>query len=136
MSLARAATAVFDADELELFLTLTASDDDREATAIVRFVSSARGFNGAGLRRAFSSDLESGDEVFGASEAGLTIWHSANESESYALEGADAGLFGASDAGAVTGAREFVGDIGGSLRIDIGFTRRRGGVGAGIWRWS
>ena len=45
-----------------------------------------------GLRRAFSSNVESGEEVFGSSEAGLTIWHSANESESYALEGSGCGF--------------------------------------------
>ena len=86
-------------DGLELTLTLTASSAGGTVSSTVRFVSSARGFNGTGLRRAFSSDVEMGEEVFGSSEAGLTIWHSANESESYELEGADAGLFGASDAG-------------------------------------
>ena len=102
ISLSSDATVLFDMDGLELSLTLTASSAGGTVSAAVRAVSSARGFNGAGLRRVFSSNLEPGDEVFGSSEAGLTIWHSANERESYALEGADAGLFGASDAGAVT----------------------------------
>ena len=102
ISLSSDATVLFDMDELELSLTLTASSAGGTVSSTVRAVSSARGFNGAGLRRVFSSNLEPADEVFGSSEAGLTIWHSANERESYALEGADAGLFGASDAGAVT----------------------------------
>ena len=102
ISLSSDATVLFDMDELELSLTLTASSAGGTVSAAVRAVSSARGFNGAGLRRVFSSNLEPGDEVFGSSEASLTIWHSANERESYALEGADAGLFGASGAGAVT----------------------------------
>ena len=46
--------------------------------------------------------LAAGTEVFAAADAGLTIWHSPNENESYALEGADANLFGASAAGAVS----------------------------------
>ena len=102
ISLSSDATVLFDMDGLELSLTLTASSAGGTVSSAVRAVSSARGFNGAGLRRVFSSNLEPGDEVFGSSEASLTIWHSANERESYALEGADAGLFGASDAGAVT----------------------------------
>ena len=102
ISLSSDATVLFDMDGLELTLTLTASSAGGAVSSTVRVVSSARGFNGAGLRRVFSSNLEPADEVFGSSEAGLTIWHSANERESYALEGADAGLFGASDAGAVT----------------------------------
>ena len=102
ISLALSAVELFTLDGLTLSLTLTASSAGGTVSSTVRIVSSARGFDGAGLRRAFSSDLEPGDEVFGASEAGLTIWHSANEDESYALEGADAGLFGVSGAGAVS----------------------------------
>ena len=102
ISLSSDATVLFDMDGLELTLTLTASSAGGTVSSTVRVVSSALGFNGAGLRRVFSSNLEPGDEVFGSSEARLTIWHSANERESYALEGADADLFGASDAGAVT----------------------------------
>ena len=37
--------------------------------------------------------LAAGTEVFAAADAGLTIWHSPNENESYTLEGADANLF-------------------------------------------
>ena len=102
ISLSSDATVLFDMDGLELSLTLTASSAGGTVSSTVRVVSSALGFNGAGLRRVFSSNLEPADEVFGSSEAGLTIWHSANERESYALEGADADLFGASGAGAVT----------------------------------
>ena len=102
ISLSSDATVLFDMDELELTLTLTASSAGGTVSSAVRFVSSARGFNGTGLRRAFSSDVEPGEEVFGSSEAGLTIWHSANESESYALEGTGAGLFAVGLDGAVT----------------------------------
>ena len=64
--------------------------------------------------------------MFGSSEAGLTIWHSANESdESYALEGADAGLFGASDAGAVTAQERLSAASGAELRLDLGFAGGR-----------
>ena len=128
ISLSSDATVLFDMDGLELTLTLTASSAGGTVSSTVRFVSSARGFNGTGLRRAFSSDVEMGEEVFGSSEAGLTIWHSANESESYALEGADAGLFGASDAGAVTALESLLAASGAELRLDLGFARGRGGV--------
>ena len=102
VSLTASAIELFTVDGLELSLALTASDADESSTVTVRFVSAARSFNGAGLRRIFLSDLESGDEVFGAAEASLTIWHSANESEAYTLEGANAGLFTVGMDGAVT----------------------------------
>ena len=126
ISLSSDATVLFDMDGLELTLTLTASSAGGAATATVRFVSSARGFKGAGLRRAFSSNVGSGEEVFGSSEAGLTIWHSANENESYALEGADAGLFGASDAGAVTAQESLLAASGKSY--DLTLVLRGGGT--------
>ena len=103
VSLSSDAIELFTTDGLELELALTAlGEGDETATVTTRFVSSARPFNGAGLRRAFLSDLEPGDEVFGAAEASLTIWHSANESEAYTLEGANAGLFTVGMDGAVT----------------------------------
>ena len=40
--------------------------------------------------------------MFGSSDAGLTIWHSPNESEFYTLEGANANLFTVGAAGAVS----------------------------------
>ena len=126
ISLSSDATVLFDMDGLELTLTLTASSAGGTVSSTVRFVSSARGFNGTGLRRAFSSDVEPGEEVFGSSEAGLTIWHSANESESYALEGADAGLFGASDAGAVTALESLSAASGKSYELTL--VLRGGGV--------
>ena len=119
ISLSSDATVLFDMDGLELSLTLTASSAGGTVSAAVRAVSSARGFNGAGLRRVFSSDLELGDEVFGSSEAGLTIWHSANERESYALEGADAGLFGASGAGAVTALESLLASSGNGYELTL-----------------
>ena len=102
ISLSSDATVLFDVDGLELTLTLTASSAGGTVSSAVRVVSSARGFIGTGLRRAFSSDVELGEEVFGSSEAGLTIWHSANESESYELEGTESGLFAVGLDGAVT----------------------------------
>ena len=39
--------------------------------------------------------------MFAATDAGLTIWHSPNENETYTLEGTNAVLFDASAAGAV-----------------------------------
>ena len=119
ISLSSDATVLFDMDGLELSLTLTASSAGGTVSAAVRAVSSARGFNGAGLRRVFSSNLEPADEVFGSSEAGLTIWHSANERESYALEGADAGLFGASGAGAVTALESLLASSGDGYELTL-----------------
>ena len=71
ISLSSDATVLFDMDELELTLTLTASSAGGTVSSTVRFVSSALGFDGTGLRRAFSSDVEPGEEVFGSSEVGI-----------------------------------------------------------------
>ena len=118
MSLARAATAVFDADELELFLTLTASDDDdQEATAIVRFVSSARGFDGAGLFKSIAASmLPAGMSLFAASDAALTIWHVFGGAERYELLGANAERFTVGADGAVSVKADF------SLDADARYT--------------
>ena len=104
LSLATDATVLFNADGLALSLTLTlAAESGEEATGTVTFVSSAREFNGTGLSTLIvTAALAAGTEVFAATDAGLTIWHSPNESETYTLEGADANLFGASAAGAVS----------------------------------
>ena len=104
LSLATDATDLFDMDGLALSLTLTlTAESGEEATGTVTFVSSAREFNGTGLStRIVTTALAAGTEVFAASESGLTIWHSPNENETYTLEGADANLFGASAAGAVS----------------------------------
>ena len=104
LSLATDATVLFDMDGLALSLTLTlTAESGEETTGTVTFVSSAREFNGSGLStRIVTAALAAGTEVFGSSDAGLTIWHSPNEDESYALEGADAGLFAVGLAGAVS----------------------------------
>ena len=104
LSLATDATALFDMDGLALSLTLTlTAESGEETTGTVTFVSSAREFNGTGLStRIVTTALAMGTEVFAASDAGLTIWHSPNENETYTLEGADANLFDASAAGAVS----------------------------------
>ena len=94
------------------------------------------GFIGTGLRRAFSSDVELGEEVFGSSEAGLTIWHSANESESYELEGTESGLFAVGLDGAVTALERLSVSSGAELRLDLGFAGRRERSRGGIWGWS
>ena len=104
LSLATDATVLFNADGLALSLTLTlTAESGEETTGTVTFVSSAREFNGTGLRtRIVTAALAAGTEVFAATESGLTIWHSPNESESYTLEGADANLFTVGAAGAVS----------------------------------
>ena len=108
LSLATDATALFDMDELALSLTLTlTAESGEEATGTVTFVSSAREFNGTGLSTLIvTAALAAGTEVFAASAAGLTIWHSANEDETYALEGESAGLFAVGLAGAVSASGE------------------------------
>ena len=104
LSLATDATVLFDMDGLALSLTLTlTAESGEEATGTVTFVSSAREFNGTGLSTLIvTAALAAGTEVFAATDASLTIWHSPNESESYTLEGANANLFDASAAGAVS----------------------------------
>ena len=95
---------LFNADGLALSLTLTlTAESGEETTGTVTFVSSAREFNGTGLStRIVTAALAAGTEVFAATESGLTIWHSPNESETYALEGANANLFTVGAAGAVS----------------------------------
>ena len=104
LSLATDATVLFDMDGLALSLTLTlTAESGEETTGTVTFVSSAREFNGTGLSTLIvTTALAAGTEVFGSSDAGLTIWHSANENETYTLEGADAGLFVVGTDGAVS----------------------------------
>ena len=94
LSLSSDATVLFNADGLALSLTLTLTRAGEERTGTVTFVSSAREFDGAGLSTLIvTTALAAGTEVFGSSAAGLTIWHSADENESYTLEGESAGLF-------------------------------------------
>ena len=104
LSLATDATVLFNADGLALSLTLTlTAESGEEATGTVTFVSSAREFNGTGLSTLIvTAALAAGTEVFGSSDAGLTIWHSPNEDETYTLEGANANLFTVGAAGAVS----------------------------------
>ena len=82
--LARAATAAFDADGLELFLTLTASDDDQEATAIARFVSSARVID-KGRVSLTITETRMGQTILAAGAAEISIWHNDNDGERYTL---------------------------------------------------
>ena len=97
------------------------------------FVSSARGFDGEGLTALFAAaELAAGMEVFAATDAGLTIWHSANESESYTLEGDERGFVHGGGGRSGAGERRVVGVAGGdfAIRIEIGVEGRRDGVGA------
>ena len=82
--LARAATAAFDADGLELFLTLTASDNDQEATAIARFVSSARVID-KGRVSLTITETRMGQTILAAGAAEISIWHNDNDGERYTL---------------------------------------------------
>ena len=138
LSLATDATALFDMDGLALSLTLTlTAETGEETTGTVTFVSSALEFNGTGLStRIVTAALAAGTEVFAATDAGLTIWHSPNENETYTLEGANANLFTVGAAGAVSVSRRDSADGVDSLRIDAGVVGRRGdgaaGVGGGI----
>ena len=108
LSLATDATELFDMDGLELSLTLTlTAESGEETTGTVTFVSSALELNGTGLFKSIvTAALAAGTEVFAATDAGLTIWHSPNEDESYTLEGANANLFGASADGGVSASGE------------------------------
>ena len=71
MSLTESAVDLFTIDGLELSLTLEArSGEGQSATMTVSFVSSARGFDGAGLSALFvATELAAGMEVFAATEA-------------------------------------------------------------------
>ena len=137
LSLATDATALFDMDGLALSLTLTlTAESGEETTGTVTFVSSALEFNGTGLSTLIvTAALAAGTQVFAAADAGLTIWHSPNENETYTLEGANANLFTVGAAGAVSVRRDTADGVG-SLRIDAGVVGRgsdgAAGVGGGI----
>ena len=87
---------LFDMDELALSLTLTlTAESGEETTGTVTFVSSAREFNGTGLFTRINSsiDVAGGHGIcLRRRKRRLTIWHSANESESYTLEGSERGF--------------------------------------------
>ena len=107
VSLTASAIELFTVDGLELSLALTASDADESSTVTVRFASSARGFDGAALSELIrTTALQSGTEVFAASDANLTIWHNENSDEEYTLEGDGSELFTAGSDGAVSSSSE------------------------------
>ena len=107
VSLTASAIELFTVDGLELSLALTASDADESSTVTVRFASSARGFDGAALSELIQTTaLQSGTEVFAATDANLTIWHNNNDDEEYSLEGDGSDLFTAGSDGAVRAAGE------------------------------
>ena len=90
ITLSKPATMLFKADGMELSLTLTATSAGGAVTATTRIVSSARGFDGAGLSTLFATPaLAAGMEVFAASVASLTIWHNTDQ-ETYTLKGPNA----------------------------------------------
>ena len=102
ITLSKPATVLFQADGMELSLTLTATSAGGAVTTTTRIVSSARGFDGLGLSTLFATPaLAAGMEVFAAADASLTIWHN-NDQESYALKGPNANLFTVGRDGAVS----------------------------------
>ena len=93
ITLSKPATALFQADGMELSLTLTAASAGGAVTTTTRIVSSARGFDGAGLSTLFATTaLAAGMEVFAATDASLTIWHAFGGEKRYELLGPNAAL--------------------------------------------
>ena len=102
ISLARSAAALFTRDNLTLSLALTATSAGGTVSATVSFASSARGFDGLGLSLHLTTALLRPEtELFAATDANLTIWHSGGKEESYELSGLDSELFAAGADGGV-----------------------------------
>ena len=85
---------------MELSLTLTATSAGGAVTTTTRIVSSARGFDGLGLRRFATPALAAGMEVFAAADASLTIWH--NNDQELRAERTERELFTVGRDGAVS----------------------------------
>ena len=87
ITLARAATQVFNEDNLthEFVLTVSA-DDDAAATVTVKFASAPRVFSRGELAINLAlADAELGDEVLAADASLLSIWHN-GDAETYSIE--------------------------------------------------
>ena len=113
VSLARAATAAFNADNAMLDFVLTANADGGEsATLTVRFASAPRARS---KEDAFNKDLSfsaaiAGAEILALVDSELSIWHFADADESYALAaGADSAAFELSGDNIVVGSAPLAG---------------------------
>ena len=95
VSLARAATAAFNADNATLDFVLTANADDGEsATLTVQFVSAPRAISQGALEINLElSAAGAGDVVLAGGASKLSIWHFDDTNDSYGLDGVNAGLF-------------------------------------------
>ena len=87
ITLARAATQVFNEDNVTRDFVLTASaDDDAAATVTVKFASAPRVFSRGELAINLAlADAELGDEVLAADASLLSIWHN-GDAETYSIE--------------------------------------------------
>ena len=95
VSLARAATAAFNADNATLDFVLTANADGGEsATLTVQFVSAPRAISQGLLEINLElSAAGAGDVVLAGGASKLSIWHFDDTNDSYGLDGVNAGLF-------------------------------------------
>ena len=95
VSLARAATAAFNADNATLDFVLTANADGGEsATLTVQFVSAPRAISQGLLEINLElSAAGAGDVVLAGGASKLSIWHFDDTNDSYELDGVNAGLF-------------------------------------------
>ena len=103
VSLARAATEVFDSDEAMRDFVLTANADGETATATIRFVSAPRAIVENSELFAislYSVEATAGVEILAGGESGLSIWHF-DGTETYELVGVNSGAFDVSDTGEV-----------------------------------
>ena len=103
VSLARAATEVFDSDEAMRDFVLTANADGETATATIRFVSAPRAIDNSELFAIslYSVEATAGVEILAGGESGLSIWHF-DGTETYELDGVNSGAFDvSSDTGEV-----------------------------------
>ena len=88
VSLARAATEVFDSDGAMRDFVLTANADGETATATIRFASAPRAIDNSELFAIslYSVEATAGVEILAGGASGLAIWHF--DGEEYALDGA------------------------------------------------
>ena len=134
LSLATDATELFDMDGLELSLTLTlTAESGEETTGTVTFVSSALELNGTGLFKSIvTAALAAGTEVFAATDAGLTIWHSPNEDEVLHIGRSEREFVRRERGRRSERERRDTADGVDSLRIDAGVVGRGGDGAAGV----
>ena len=94
VSLARAATAAFNADNAMLDFVLTANADGETATATIRFASAPRAIDNSELFAIslYSVEATAGVEILAGGESGLSIWHF-DGTETYELDGVNSVAF-------------------------------------------